>query len=196
MLERYDYSKPRPCVGLCFIKKLQGKGPIQYLKKEDRTPCVGMCHRNKLKGFFWEMFLALPGLIRKSFMFWFQESERLRELRGEESRVWECAIEKDWGRKEQGGREFEMYLLLIWEFVKFSINHKEIQNIKEDCCQGSCNIKYCHIYILGIVTCDLRRNWLNMMEFMEWGVTGWPWTMEFDNLEEAWQHGSHYFEAK
>merc|ERR1712012_1306999 len=50
ILERYDYSKPRPCVGLCYIKKLQGQGPIKYPKKEDRKPCVGMCHRNRMKG--------------------------------------------------------------------------------------------------------------------------------------------------
>merc|ERR1712227_897053 len=51
ILERYDYSKPRPCVGLCFIKKLAGGGPYEYNSRpEERKPCVGMCYRNKKKG--------------------------------------------------------------------------------------------------------------------------------------------------
>merc|ERR1719384_2450444 len=47
ILQHYDYSKPRPCVGLCYIMKLRG-GPEPVHPKhppEERTACVGMCHR-------------------------------------------------------------------------------------------------------------------------------------------------------
>ena len=69
ILERYDYSKPRPCVGLCYIKyvsifmcrmenfnstyirKLAGEGPVKYPPRvKERTSCVGMCHRDRVKG--------------------------------------------------------------------------------------------------------------------------------------------------
>merc|ERR1719429_281462 len=51
ILDNYDYSKPRPCVGLCFIKKLRGTGPIEYpAPMKERKSCVGVCHRNRLKG--------------------------------------------------------------------------------------------------------------------------------------------------
>ena len=48
ILQHYDYSKPRPCVGLCFIMKLRGGPKPVYPKHppEEREACVGMCHRS------------------------------------------------------------------------------------------------------------------------------------------------------
>ena len=49
--EKYDYSKPRACVGLCFIRKLAGQPPVEYPPRaRDRTPCVGMCFRTRSSG--------------------------------------------------------------------------------------------------------------------------------------------------
>merc|ERR1712066_933680 len=52
ILQHYDYSKPRPCVGLCFIMKLRGGPKPVYPKHppEEREACVGMCHRDKEEG--------------------------------------------------------------------------------------------------------------------------------------------------
>ena len=49
--EKYDYSKPRACVGLCFIRKLAGQPPVEYPPRaRERTPCVGMCFRTRSSG--------------------------------------------------------------------------------------------------------------------------------------------------
>merc|ERR1712083_222986 len=37
----------KACVGLCYLRKLQGKPPVPE-KKEQRKPCVGLCYREKL----------------------------------------------------------------------------------------------------------------------------------------------------
>ena len=55
ILQHYDYSKPRPCVGLCYIMKLRG-GPEPVFPKhppEERTACVGMCHRDRVLHAHW-----------------------------------------------------------------------------------------------------------------------------------------------
>merc|ERR1712110_1059816 len=41
-------SGRKSCVGLCFLRKLQGKPPMPE-KKEQRKPCVGLCYREKLR---------------------------------------------------------------------------------------------------------------------------------------------------
>ena len=48
ILQHYDYTKPRPCVGLCFIMKMRGGPKPEYPKHppEERESCVGMCHRS------------------------------------------------------------------------------------------------------------------------------------------------------
>merc|ERR1711874_283736 len=38
----------RACVGLCYLRKLQGKPPVPE-KKEARRPCIGLCYREKLR---------------------------------------------------------------------------------------------------------------------------------------------------
>merc|ERR1712038_1183166 len=38
----------KSCVGLCYLRKLQGKPPLEE-KKEQRRPCVGLCYREKLR---------------------------------------------------------------------------------------------------------------------------------------------------
>merc|ERR1711953_1562314 len=38
----------RACVGLCYLRKLQGKPPKEE-KAERRKPCVGLCYREKLR---------------------------------------------------------------------------------------------------------------------------------------------------
>ena len=52
ILQHYDYTKPRPCVGLCYIMKLRGGPKPVYPKHppEERTACVGMCHRDRVEG--------------------------------------------------------------------------------------------------------------------------------------------------
>jgi len=51
VLDNYDYSKPRPCIGLCYIKKLRGDKPIKYPEPaRKRKSCVGLCHRRREKG--------------------------------------------------------------------------------------------------------------------------------------------------
>merc|ERR1711974_318369 len=41
-------SGRRACVGLCYLRKLQGKPPRDE-KKAERKPCVGLCYREKLR---------------------------------------------------------------------------------------------------------------------------------------------------
>merc|ERR1712087_255254 len=41
-------SGRRACVGLCFLRKLQGKPPLNE-EKAQRKPCVGLCYREKLR---------------------------------------------------------------------------------------------------------------------------------------------------
>merc|ERR1719167_897553 len=53
MREKYDYTKERPCVGMCFLRKLakmSGPEPTYPPLKWNRTPCVGMCFRNNSTG--------------------------------------------------------------------------------------------------------------------------------------------------
>merc|ERR1712001_157309 len=38
----------KACVGLCYLRKLQGKPPLEE-KKAPRKPCVGLCYREKLR---------------------------------------------------------------------------------------------------------------------------------------------------
>merc|ERR1711953_118194 len=38
----------KACVGLCYLRKLQGKPPLEE-KKEPRKPCVGLCYLKKLR---------------------------------------------------------------------------------------------------------------------------------------------------
>merc|ERR1711863_242314 len=38
----------KACVGLCYLRKLQGKPPMEE-KKAVRKPCVGLCYREKLR---------------------------------------------------------------------------------------------------------------------------------------------------
>merc|ERR1711874_355597 len=40
-------GKDRPCVGLCFLRKLRGEEPVPY---EYKPSCVGLCYLNKLRG--------------------------------------------------------------------------------------------------------------------------------------------------
>merc|ERR1712048_760993 len=39
----------RACVGLCYLRKLQGKPPREEKNPEERRPCVGLCYREKLR---------------------------------------------------------------------------------------------------------------------------------------------------
>merc|ERR1712029_822831 len=41
-------SGRRACVGLCYLRKLQGKPPLPEPK--ERKPCIGMCYLKKLRG--------------------------------------------------------------------------------------------------------------------------------------------------
>merc|ERR1712106_1171506 len=44
----FDRSgKDRPCVGLCFLRKLRGEDPVPY---EYKPSCAGLCYLNKLRG--------------------------------------------------------------------------------------------------------------------------------------------------
>merc|ERR1711976_1043352 len=40
-------SGRRACVGLCYLRKLQGKDPLP--ERKPRKPCIGLCHLKKLK---------------------------------------------------------------------------------------------------------------------------------------------------
>eukprot|EP00092_Neocalanus_flemingeri_P015308 GFUD01016556.1.p1 GENE.GFUD01016556.1~~GFUD01016556.1.p1 ORF type:complete len:116 (+),score=35.67 GFUD01016556.1:56-403(+) len=40
-------GKPRPCIGLCFLRKLNGEDPVAV--KERAPPCIGLCFLKKLQ---------------------------------------------------------------------------------------------------------------------------------------------------
>merc|ERR1712215_534068 len=46
---RVDSDKPKPCIGLCYLRKLKGQDPLPVLKRE--APCIGLCYLKKLKEF-------------------------------------------------------------------------------------------------------------------------------------------------
>jgi len=40
-------SGRRACVGLCYLRKLQGKDPLP--PREPRKPCIGLCHLKRVQ---------------------------------------------------------------------------------------------------------------------------------------------------
>jgi len=79
--------KDRPCVGLCYYRKLKGiKFDIQaYEERRKKKPCIGLCHLNKVA-----LAKGLPGI-------------RWRNPREEEEE--ENENEEDEGEGEEGEQE-------------------------------------------------------------------------------------------
>merc|ERR1711915_638166 len=49
MREKYDYTKERPCVGMCFRNKSTGeKEKARREKRKKRKSCTGLCYLAKL----------------------------------------------------------------------------------------------------------------------------------------------------